>query len=265
MDLAHHGLERPGVSLHYWLGGDARRPLVILTHGATVDHHEWDATADALGDRYRVLMWDVRGHGLSRPARFTVADAVDDLVALLDALGVEQATLVGHSLGGNLHQELVFRHPGRVASMVCVDSAWNFQRMTWLEALTVKAARPIFQIYPHKLLIEQSLSAASKSKASQEILRPAMTGLPKNEFVEIMVAMTECLHFEPGYAVRKPLLLILGDEDATGNIRKTMPMWAKVEPDCRLVVIPGVRHSPNLDAPDQFHEELMRFLESKVH
>jgi len=264
MDLTHHVLKRPGVLLHYWLGGDISRPLVVLTHGATVDHHEWDATAAMVAERYRVLAWDMRGHGQSRPAHFSVGDSVDDLLALLDAAGAPQATLVGHSLGGNLHQELVFRHPNRVVAMVCVDSAWNFQRLTWLEALTVKAARPIFRIYPHKLLIAQALSAAAKSEAAQDVLRPAMTSLTKDEFVEITVAMTACLHYEPGYAVNKPLLLVLGDEDRTGNIRKSMPMWAQNEPDCKLVVIPGVSHSPNLDAPERFHEELMCFLEARV-
>ncbi|MCL4489081.1 MAG: alpha/beta hydrolase [Chloroflexi bacterium] len=69
--------------------------------------------------------------------------------------------------------------------------------------------------------------------------------------------------YEPGYVVNKPLLLILGGQDSTGNIRKTMPMSAKVEPDGKLVVIPGVTHSPNLDAPEVFHEELMSFLQAR--
>jgi 3-oxoadipate enol-lactonase len=263
MDITHHVLERPTVSLHYWLGSARNRPLVVLTHGATVDHHEWDATAALVGERYTVVTWDMRAHGASRPAKFTVADAVDDLLAVLDAVGARQAAFVGHSLGGNVHQELVFRHPDRVAAMACVDSAWNFQRLTWLEALTIRAARPIFKLYPHKLLVAQALSAASESKTGQDLLRPAMTSLTKDEFVDISVAMTECLHHEPGYAVNKPLLLILGDKDATGNIRKTMPMWARIEPDCKLVVVPGVTHSPNLDAPQVFHEELMSFLEAR--
>jgi pimeloyl-ACP methyl ester carboxylesterase len=263
MDLTHHVLERPGASLHYWLGGVTNRPFVFLTHGATVDHREWGATAAVVGERYRIVTWDMRAHGASRPARFTVADSVDDLLALLETVGGPQAAFVGHSLGGNVHQELVFRHPDRVAAMACVDSAWNFQRLTWLEALTVRAARPIFMLYPHKLLVAQALSAASESKAAQDVLRPAMTSLTKDEFVDISVAMTECLHYEPGYTVNKPLLLILGDKDATGNIRKTMPMWARIEPDCKLVVVPGVRHSPNLDAPEVFHQELMRFLQAR--
>ena len=220
MDLVHQVLERSNVSLHYWIGGDGNRPLVVLTHGATVDHHEWDATAALVGKKYRTLRWDMRSHGESRPAKFSVDESVDDLIALLDEVGVSQATLVGPSLGGNLHQELVFRHPQRVHALVCVDSTWNFQRVPWLEALFLKAARPIFQMYPHRLLVNQSLSAASNTIVGREILRPAMISLTKDEFVEISVEMTRFLHYEPGYVINKPLLLILGEEDGTGNTRK---------------------------------------------
>ncbi len=263
MEMTEGLLKRNGFNLHYWLGGKADGPLVVFTHGATVDHHEWDDTAAIVGEHYRVLTWDMRSHGASRPARFSVADAVDDLLALLDVVGAQQAAFVGHSLGGNLHQELAFRHPDRIAAMVCVDSAWNFQQLTRLEALTVRAARPIFKLYPHKLLVSQALSAAAQTKSAQDILRPPMISLTKEEFVDISVAMTECLHYEPGYTFSKPLLLILGDKDTTGNIRKTMPMWARAEPDCQLVVIPGVTHSPHLDTPEVFYKKLMKFLQEQ--
>jgi 3-oxoadipate enol-lactonase len=55
-------------------------------------------------------------------------------------------------------------------------------------------------------------------------------------------------------------MLMVGDKDATGNFRKTMPAWAKAEPDCGLVVIPNAKHAPNLDAPDIFNSYLMKFL-----
>lgn len=263
LDISHHVLERPGVSLHYWLAGAAGRPLVVFTHGATIDHHEWDATAAIVGERYRVLTWDMRSHGASRPARFTVAGSVEDLLALLEAAGARQAAFVGHSLGGNIQQELVFHHPEWVAAMVCVDCAWNFQRLNRLEALTVRAARPIFKLYPHNLLVSQALAAAAQSESARDLLRPAMTSLTQDEFADISIAMTECLHYEPGYATNKPLLLVLGDRDSTGNIRKTMPLWAQAEPDCQLLRVPGVSHSPNLDAPEAFHAELMRFLQAR--
>src|SRR5512145_2287519 len=95
-------LSRPGCTIHYWIGGPENAPLIVLTHGATIDHHEWDATLPILTRAgYRVLTWDLRGHGLSRPAPFDLAAAITDLLALLDTLNVPQAIFVGHSMGGN--------------------------------------------------------------------------------------------------------------------------------------------------------------------
>ena len=114
MNLSESTLDRGGFKLHYWTGGAPDSPLVVFTHGATIDHHEWDATLPIIGEHFRVLTWDMRGHGLSRPASFSMPAAVQDLLDILDELQVSQALFVGHSLGGNLHQELVFHHPERV-------------------------------------------------------------------------------------------------------------------------------------------------------
>jgi pimeloyl-ACP methyl ester carboxylesterase len=261
MELIEGLLPRDGFAIHYWVGGRAGAPLVVFTHGATVDHHEWDATLPLVGEQFRVLAWDVRGHGLSRPAPFALAAAVADLIALLDTLQVTRAIFVGHSMGGNLHQEFVFHHPERVKALVCLDCTWNFQKLTALEAFSLRLAGPIFKIYPHKLLLDQSLAVTATAKASQDLLRPAMASLSKDEFVQIMMATSACLHYEPGYRIDKPLLLIVGDKDATGNIRKIMPIWAVHEPDCRLVVIPNAKHAANLDDPERFHAALLDFLQ----
>ncbi len=260
MELNELTLQREDANLHYWTGGQASAPLVVFTHGATVDHHEWDATLPIAGEKFRVLAWDMRAHGLSRPAKFSMPSSVDDLLALLDAVGAEQAILVGHSLGGNLHQEVAFKYPERVKAMFCLDCTWNFQKLTRFEEFMLSLAEPIFKIYPYKTLIDQSLQATAVSKASQESLRPAVMLHSKEEFIQILMAGSVCLHYEPGYTIGKPLLLMVGDKDATGNIRKAMPAWAKAEPDCQLVVVPNAKHAPNLDAPDVFHACLMDFL-----
>lgn len=261
MKLDEHILDRPGCRLHAWLGGQADGPPAVFTHGATVDHHEWDRTLPIVGERYRVMTWDVRGHGLSRPGRFTVREAVDDLLALLDLHGIRQATFVGHSMGGNLHQELAFSHPARVRALVCVDCTWNFQKLTSMESLTLRLAEPILRLVPHRWLVEQSLAATTASEATRGLLRPAMNRLSKDEFIRTLMETSVCLHFEPNYAIAKPILLVVGDRDATGNIRKAMPSWAAREPEARLVVVLHVRHAPNLDDPDRFHKELLAFLD----
>jgi pimeloyl-ACP methyl ester carboxylesterase len=260
MELVEELLARNGLDIHYWTVGHVAAPLVVFTHAATIDHHEWDATLPLVGENFRLLTWDVRGHGLSRPAQFALQDAVDDLLAILDKLHVEQALFVGHSMGGNLHQELVFQHPERVKAMVFLDCTWNFQKLSTIEAVSLKLAGPIFKIYPYKMLVDQSLAVTATSKASQEFLRPAMESLSKAEFVQTLMATSSCLHYEPNYRINKPLLLMVGDEDTTGNIRKVMPVWAEHEPDCRFVVIPQAKHAANLDNPDLFHKTLMAFL-----
>lgn len=260
MELTEEFLERDGIKIHYWTGGKNNAPLVVFTHGATIDHHEWDATLPIVSEHFRVLTWDVRGHGLSRSAPLSFKEAMYDLLGILDKLHVEQAIFVGHSMGGNLHQELVFHHPERVMGMVFLGCTWNFQKLTALESFSLSIAEPIFKRYPYHTLIDQSLSATAITKASQELLRPAMESLSKDEFVQILMETSSCLHYEPEFKINKPLLLIVGDKDKTGNIRKVMPLWAKHESDCKFVVIPIAKHAANLDDPASFHKEVMEFL-----
>jgi pimeloyl-ACP methyl ester carboxylesterase len=264
MELTKQVLERNRCKIHYWIGGIEGAPLVVFTHGATIDHHEWDATLQVTGSFFRVMSWDLRGHGLSRPGNFTLEDARLDLLAILDQINIKKAAFVGHSLGGNLHQELVFYNPERVSAMVIVDSTWNFQTLSVLDSLTLKMLTPFLKLFPYQKLVDQSAAMTATSEESRKMVRRAMNILTKEEFIQIMQAATQCLHAEPGYHIQKPLLLIVGDNDRTGNIRRVMPVWARQEPDCRLEIVPHALHAPNLDNPDLFHAILMTFLKEHM-
>lgn len=119
------------ISVRADLGGPADdRTPVLLIHG-------WTVTADttfapcypALADRYRVIAPDLRGHGRSSPARRGVRleDLADDCAAVLDALDVRRAVVVGYSLGGAVAQLLWHRHRDRVAGLVVCSTARHFQ------------------------------------------------------------------------------------------------------------------------------------------
>ncbi|HEX7134151.1 MAG TPA: alpha/beta fold hydrolase [Iamia sp.] len=111
-------------------GPDDDRIPVLLVHG-------WTVTADttfapcypALAERYRVVAPDLRGHGRSSPARHGVRldDLADDCAAVLDALGVTRAVVVGYSLGGAVAQLVWHRHRDRVAGLVLCSTARHFQ------------------------------------------------------------------------------------------------------------------------------------------
>jgi len=101
-------------------------PCLLLLHGltATADLN-WFAAYEPLGQRYRLVAPDLRGHGGGPPAaRFRLEDAADDVAALLDSLGTGPVVVVGYSMGGAVAQELWRRHPKAVSGLVlCATSA----------------------------------------------------------------------------------------------------------------------------------------------
>ena len=98
---------------------------VVLLHGiATTSGLMWFATMSQLGETFRVLAPDVRGHGRSAfEGRFRLADAADDVAGMLDALNIEQAVVFGYSLGGTIAQLVAHRHPDRVSGLVLAATA----------------------------------------------------------------------------------------------------------------------------------------------
>ena len=106
------------------------RPTVLLLHGWTVTADTTFApTYPALADRYRVVAPDLRGHGRGLPVRGRVelADLADDAAAVLDALDVERALVVGYSMGGAVAQLVWHRHPERVTGLVLCSTARHFR------------------------------------------------------------------------------------------------------------------------------------------
>ncbi|WP_197093677.1 alpha/beta fold hydrolase [Nonomuraea sp. SBT364] len=99
-------------------------PVLVLLHGRTADHNDWNGITQHLARRYRVLAPDLRGHGASEhPGAYAIPEMAEDVAGLLDALGVARATVVGHSLGGMVAYHLAMNHPGRVTRLVIEDSA----------------------------------------------------------------------------------------------------------------------------------------------
>ncbi len=116
-----------GVRFHYleW-GGDGETVLLLAGLGCTA--HVFAELAPQLSDRFRVLALTRRGHGLTEQVQgdYDLADGAEDARRLLDALGIERAHLVGHSMGGGEVSAFAARHPGRVGRIVYLDGAYDW-------------------------------------------------------------------------------------------------------------------------------------------
>ena len=113
-----------GLTLHYQQVGDG--PDVVIVHGITGNLAVWHLQlVPALSDRFRVLTYDLRGHGYSGTPRsgYTPDDMADDLLGLLDGLELERPALVGHSYGADITLYFAARHPDRVSQVVAIEPA----------------------------------------------------------------------------------------------------------------------------------------------
>ncbi|WP_196250742.1 alpha/beta fold hydrolase [Cellulomonas sp. JZ18] len=115
-----------GVTLSYQLHGPAEAPVLVLLHGmgAASDGSSWRDVVPLLAGDHRLVVPDLRGHGASsRPGSYTLDEMADDVARLLDLLGVRDATVVGHSMGGVVAVVLAQARPDLVAALVVEDSS----------------------------------------------------------------------------------------------------------------------------------------------
>ncbi|WP_285704187.1 alpha/beta hydrolase [Microtetraspora sp. NBRC 16547] len=250
-----------GCDLRYWDHPGEGIP-VVFSHGAGADHVMFQAQADHLaGLGHRVITWDMRGHGASRPtgAPFTAARAIADLLALLEHLRLDRVVLAGQSLGGNLSQAVVRLHPEIALGLIVIGSAWNAAPLSRLERLLLRTAAPGLSMIPAGRLPAVLARASAITEGAREDARRAFSQLTKREFLDVWRATTDLLDPNPAYRTPVPLCLIRGELDRTGNIASGMPQWARVE-GIDEIVIPGAGHIANQDAPDTVNAAIESFL-----
>ena len=254
-------LERPGCAVHVWLTGPSSAPLLVMLHGAGLDHHMFEPQVEAFSQRYRLALVDVRAHGKSRPIErpFSIADARDDVLALLDALVVEAATVLGQSMGGNIAQEVVFASPARVSTLVAVDCASNTLPLGRFNRALLAISPALLKMLPERMLWAGTV-AVSKQPEVRRYLSATIRQHSKPHIVEITTATLGALHAGLDYRTPCPLLIVRGAHDNAGAIRQQAPRWAARD-RAAYVEIPNAGHMSNMDNPVAFNRAVLAFLE----
>ena len=266
--LSENTLLRDGCPLHYWTGGPVGRPWLVFMHGATMDHRMFNAQVEAFAADYRVLVWDARGHGKSRPigADFSLQRCAEDMLALLDAEGVDRAVLCGQSLGGYIAQHIYRLAPGRVQAMIIIGSTPIAKAYSNWEIWALKASLLLFRLWPYRHFTQTITRSTAMKPDVQAYALQAARQIPKADFVTIWQAVTLAISEkgDPALCIDVPLLLLHGDRDRAGTIRRDMPLWARQEPGATYQVIPDAAHNANQDNPEFANRAITAFLKSIV-
>ena len=244
-----------GIEIDYEVSGHG--PALLLSHGYASTRHMWDDQHRALGDRWRVVSWDMRGHGQTDspadPEQYSAALTVADMRALLQHVGAERAIIGGLSLGGYVSLAFALAHPEMTQALVICDSGPGYRnaeaRAGWNQRAQERAAA---------LEAKGLDSLARRSRETQQAVHRSAQGLA--HAARGMLAQEGSQVIDGLASIRVPTLVVVGDQDQP--FVAPSEYMAKKIPGARLAVIPGAGHSSNLDQPEIFNRVVRDFLAS---
>ena len=256
--------ERAGCVLHWWDHGPREGPCVLLTHGVTIDHGTFASQVPLLVRRgFRVVTWDLRAHGRSRPAAppLSFDRAVDDLAALVDATGVARVVVVGQSFGGLIVQAYQRLHPERVAGVVLAGSLPFGVRVLWpWSAIYGRVAPALQRVWPERHLKRMVPPFMSTHEDVRRYVAEAITPLGRGDLATCTRAAAVALgRRDPGVAPPVPTLCLSGDGEIA-FVARTTRSWAERHAHARFVTLEGAGHLVNQEAPETFSEAVAAFV-----
>ncbi len=250
-------VEVDGARLAHDVSGGGRGRPVLLLHAGIADRRMWDGQVAAWSAQRQVVRLDFRGFGetRSRPGR---AAHHADAVAVLDAVGVSEAVVVGASMGGAVAVDLVLTYPDRTRGLVLSGSALNGAEFTdaatfdgWREAGAAAEGREFGRAAQLEAAMWVPDATADVQRQVVEMLLPTYE---RDEPDEEPVADAAVRLAEIGV----PALVIVGERDRPDILRFADRLAAEIA-SARLLRLPGVGHLPNLEAPEQFNAVVAEF------
>ena len=249
-----------GAELHYELTGQGTP--VVLIHGFSFDMRSWEPQVAALVKRHTVLRYDMRGFGRSPPPGEAPYSHVDDLAALLHALDLAPAHLVGLSLGANVALGLALEQPHLVRSLVLASSglpghAWREERppdaaMAHAKSHGVAAARAFWLQHP----IFDSLQDYPEAQAALAQIVGEYSGWHWANANPMAPFAASAAHL---HCVSVPTLVVSGGRDVEGY-REIAAVLAAGIPGARLLPLPDAGHVLTLEVPARFNAAVLDVL-----
>lgn len=255
--------------LHVRESGPRDAPVVVLLHGFASSLQTWDAWAEGLQKTHRVVRLDWPGSGLSPPDSandYTDARSLQLLLALLDDLGVQRASWVGHSMGGRIAWTFAARHPERSERLVLVapDGFASFG-MAYGQAMAVPASWGLMRHVLPRALLRMNLQAAyaqpqnlsdALTRRYHDLLRAPgtrqalLTRLQQTMLQEPLPLLRQ---------IRAPTLLVWGEADAMIPVAHAQDYLRAIE-GSRLLALPQVGHLPQEEAASASLQAVAAFL-----
>ena len=243
---------------------EGQGPPLLLLHGLGGSHDDWRRQVPVFARRYRVVAPDLRGFGDSeRQEPFTVQQHARDMAALLGALGLPRAHVVGLSMGGAVAMELALSDPARVAGLVLANTAPSFELRGWQRrymGLSRLLLAMLFGVGGVARLFSRAVFPSPHQESLRKRLLERASHTSRWVYIASLRSLVRWDAEERLPELRSPTLVIGAEHDYTDIHEKRR--WAAKIPGAQVVMLPGSRHRSELDAPAAFNEAVGRFLDA---
>ncbi|MCB8819894.1 3-oxoadipate enol-lactonase [Microvirga rosea] len=240
-----------GIVLHHRVLGRSDGPTLVFSNSLGSDFRIWQDVASAFLDRFRVVVYDKRGHGLSDapPGPYTIDDHVDDLIALLDILRIRQAAIVGLSVGGMIAQRMAVREPARVTALVlCCTAAKIGTPETWAERIAAVEQHGLEAVV-EGVLARWFTPAFRKSHADEFAgWRNMLLRTPREGYAGTCAGIRDADLTADAGRIAAPTLCLAGDQDGS-TPADLVGRTAALIPGADFQIIAGAGHIPCIERP----------------
>jgi 3-oxoadipate enol-lactonase len=255
-----------GLSLNYQERGLPQGSSIVFIHGFPFSHAMWDPQMMALPQDLRAVSYDVRGHGESDvgDGQYTIEFFVDDLIGLLDELGIRQTILCGLSMGGYIALRAIERHPERVRALILCDtrseadsSEAKIKRANQIKAVKQSGVKPFAEGFVKAVFAPETFK---KNPAHVESIRKIIEATSPLSIAGTLLALAARTDTTPALAaIKVPTLIMVGEHDALTPPSASEALHKTIK-GSELHVIPNAAHMSNLENPSAFNQHLLAFL-----
>ena len=263
-------VEVAGIRLRSRDSGPRDAPALVMLHGFGASLDTWDDWAEQLSADHRVIRVALPGFGLTGAdpsGEYTDARTIAVLLALLERLGVQRATLIGNSMGGRIAWGFAAAHPDRVSQLVLVSPdgfaspgiEYDKKQDVPLMVRMLPYTLPLFMLRAN---LEAAYADPSKMTEAA-LLRTRDMMLAPGVRRAVIARMEQTVLRDPRpllASITAPTLLLWGDKDALIPISNAQDYLAAM-PNARLVTLPGIGHVPQEEAPAESLAPLRAFLD----
>ncbi|MGH2568696.1 MAG: alpha/beta fold hydrolase [Bacteroidota bacterium] len=254
------------VQINYVERGMPQGLPAVFIHGFPFSHSMWEPQMLALPSEIRAIAYDVRGHGESDVADgiYSIELFVDDLMALLDHLVLQQAVLCGLSMGGYIALRAIERHPDRVKGLILCDTQsaadsneGKVKRSASIKAVKTNGVKAFAEGFVKAVFAAQTFE---KNPAAVETIRAMIEANSPLGITGTLLALAARTDTSATLAnIKVPTLILVGEHDAITPVAASQSMHEKIA-GSKMQVIPNAAHMSNLENPSDFNAALLKFL-----